>query len=417
MKLFYDFSLWAMSGALQLAKGGESKLARLVRGREKVFEELEAFRRGQSGELVWFHVASLGEYEQAKPVIEAFKDAYPNTLVLVTFFSPSGYENVIEKSQPNVDYITYLPFDTKSNAEKFLDLVKPSVTFFVKYDLWANYIFEAKKRNIPLFLFSASMRSEQIYFQSYGGFFRKVLNSFDHIYSQNQETLQLLQNIGIRNVSVTGDTRYDNVKEISAHPKKFLEVEAFVSGKPTFVIGSAWQEDMNLILPFINKYSHYKYIIAPHDINAEQIAGWQGQIKQKSIKYSEMSKKGGGEAEVLFIDNIGMLSSLYQFAKIAYVGGAFGKGLHNILEPLSFQVPVLFGKLKRVNKFPEAGISQQYGCGFEVANEEVFEKLVLDLERKEAYEQAVQSAKRLVEDNLGSAEKIIKGVKNIIQWT
>ncbi|WP_186757661.1 3-deoxy-D-manno-octulosonic acid transferase [Echinicola salinicaeni] len=411
MKVLYDFSVWAMSGMLRLTKGGKSKLARLVKGREGVIDQLKTFREGFSGKIIWFHVASLGEYEQAKPVIAAVKKTYFDSAVLVTFFSPSGYENVIKKAQANVDLITYLPFDTKSNVQQFLDIVKPQMIFFVKYDLWANYILEAKKRKIPLFLFSASMRKEQVYFQSYGGFFREVLNSFDHIFTQNQYTLSLLRKIGIEQVSIAGDTRFDNVQAISESPKKFPELEGFVKGTPVIVIGSAWQEDMELIIPFINKYSQYKYIIAPHDIDEKVVDKWSKAINKSSIKYSKIDEAGQGEQAVLFIDNVGMLSSLYQFAHIAYVGGAFGKGLHNILEPLAFRVPVIFGKLRKVSKFPEAVISQGAGCGFEVEDAASFEKILVDLEAVNAYKKAVESADVLVMENLGSAQKIIDGVK------
>ncbi|WP_215223344.1 3-deoxy-D-manno-octulosonic acid transferase [Echinicola shivajiensis] len=411
MKVLYDFSVWAMSGMLQLTKGGKSKLARLVKGREGVFDQLQTFRNGFSGKIVWFHVASLGEYEQAKPVIAALKKTYADSAVLVTFFSPSGYENVIKKSQPNVDIITYLPFDTNSNVQQFLNIVKPEIVFFVKYDLWANYILEAKNRQIPLFLFSASMRKEQVYFQSYGGFFRKVLKSFDHIFTQNKQTEDLLRKIEVEQVSIAGDTRFDNVQAISENPKKFPKLESFVNGAPVIVIGSAWQEDMDLIIPFINKYSQYKYIIAPHDIDQKVIDTWSKAINKSSIKYSEIKEAELDKKEVLFIDNVGMLSSLYQFAHIAYVGGAFGKGLHNILEPLAFRVPVLFGKLKKVSKFPEAAISQGAGCGFEIVDAASFEKIIVDLEAINAYKKAAKSADVLVRENLGSAQKIISGVK------
>ncbi|GGF47636.1 3-deoxy-D-manno-octulosonic acid transferase [Echinicola rosea] len=416
MKVLYDFSVWAFSGVLKMASGGDSKLARLVKGRKPVFDQVTAFRKNFSGEVAWFHVASLGEYEQAKPVIAKLKQACPAMAVLVTFFSPSGYENVIKKNQPNVDGVTYLPFDTEGNAKQFLTLVKPSVVFFVKYDLWANFIFEAKKRNVPLFLFSASLRKEQVYFQFYGGFFRKVLKCFDHIYTQNVQTQQLLKKIGIPQATVTGDTRYDNVQSISQSPKVFPEIEALFKDKKVMVVGSAWQEDMDVLLPFINSHADYHYIIAPHDIDVGQIAGWQKQIKHQSIRYSELADNPSKDINVLFIDNIGMLSSLYQYARAAYVGGAFGKGLHNILEPLAFHIPVLFGKLRKVSKFPEAGISQQYGCGFEVENAEAFEKIVLALDEKETYTKAVAAAEQLVRDNLGSADKIIKGVLNNVQW-
>lgn len=268
-----------------------------------------------------------------------------------------------------------------------------------------------------MFLFSAALRKDQVYFQFYGGFFRKVLKCFDHIYVQNDQTQRLLGEIGVSETTVTGDTRYDNVRAISQSPKQFPEIEALFGQKKVMVIGSAWPEDMEVILPFVNSHEDFHYIIAPHDINDAQIADWQLQIKHPSIKYSELDGASSEGVKVLFIDNIGMLSSLYQYAKVAYVGGAFGKGLHNILEPLAFYIPVLFGKLKKASKFPEGGISQQYGCGFEVEDAAAFEKIILALEAPEAYDQAVNAAEKLVMDNLGSAANIINSVKNTVQWS
>ncbi len=283
MKLFYDFSVWAMSGALQLTKKGDSKLSRLVKGRKRVFEELKYFRQGNGEELAWVHVASLGEYEQAKPVIAQLKKAFPQLNVVVTFFSPSGYENVVKKPHPHVDFMTYLPFDTPDQAKRFLQILHPKMIFFVKYDLWANYILEAKSRAIPLFLFSASMQKKQVYFRFYGGFFRKVLRSFDHIFTQNQHTFDLLKSIGVEKVSVTGDTRFDNVHAISQNPKHFQDIEDFVNGRQVIVVGSAWAEDMELILPFINSHVQYCLIIAPHDIDQQEIGEWQKSIQQTEI--------------------------------------------------------------------------------------------------------------------------------------
>ncbi|MDN3669613.1 glycosyltransferase N-terminal domain-containing protein [Echinicola jeungdonensis] len=307
-----------------------------------------------------------------------------------------------------------MPFDTKGNARRFLDILQPKAAFFVKYDLWANFIFEAKKREIPLFLFSASFRKSQIYFKPYGGFFRKLLRAFDHIFTQNQDTLSLLNGIGVGPTTMTGDTRYDNVYAISQHPKKFSEIAEVFDGKPTIVVGSAWQQDMEMIIPFINRQSNYNLIIAPHDIHHQVIGQWQADITKKTIKYSELKGKNE-KVDVLFIDNIGMLSSLYQFGRLAYVGGAMGKGLHNILEPLAFQIPVIFGKLKNNSKFPEAGISQKYGCGFMVDNAQSFEKIILDLENQELYQKAVNGAKKLVDDNLGSAHKIVAEVQKTLK--
>src|SRR5690554_3342083 len=415
MKVLYDISLTASSALLKVFGGFSPKLEKMVIGRQSSFSALASFVKENKTKKVWFHVASLGEYEQAKPVIRELKERYPDKAVVLTFFSPSGYEPASKKPQPDVDFIAYLPFDMPANAEKWLKLLEPEMVFFVKYDLWANFIFSIKKRNIPLFLFSASLRSEQIYFQSYGGFFRKILCSFNHIFTQNQQSVELLNGIGYHQATVAGDTRYDNVHAISQNPKRFLELNAFVQGKRVMVVGSAWEEDMSLLIPFINSGTDYQFIIAPHDIHPEQIGDWQSRIPLPSLKYSELKGKEMEQERVLFIDNIGMLSSLYQYASVAYVGGAFGKGLHNILEPLAFGIPVVFGKLKKTSKFPEAAISQDYGCGFEVATATEFQQTMAELEDPDAYQAACKAAETLVEDNLGSAKKIVEYLHKIME--
>ncbi|WP_240485982.1 3-deoxy-D-manno-octulosonic acid transferase [Anditalea andensis] len=378
-----------------------------VEGRTALFEHLHYFAAHHK-DIVWFHVASLGEYEQAKPVIAKLKEKMPGHSVLLTFFSPSGYENVIKKPQANVDFISYLPLDTPVNAKKFIDLVNPNAVFFVKYDLWANLILEAKRQNIPLFLFSASFRPDQVYFKYYGGVFRKILKSFDHIFTQNQTSKDLLTTIGYPLSSLTGDTRFDNVHALSQSPKIFPEIKEWINDEKVMVVGSAWQEDMDLLLTLINSDAPYKYIIAPHDINIETIRLWQEAIKSNSSLYSTLISKE--ESKVLFIDNIGMLSSLFQYADLAYIGGAFGRGLHNILEPLAFRVPVIFGELKIKNKFPEAGISLQYGCGFQVKDSDELIEVVDQLLINERYDKASNAAGKMVMDNLGSAEKIMAQV-------
>src|SRR5690606_35637678 len=408
MKVLYDISLTAASAMLKVFGGLSPKLKKMVAGRKTSFSALADFVKENPAKKAWFHVASLGEYEQAKPVIRELKQRYPDKAVVLTFFSPSGYEPATKKPQPNVDFIAYLPFDTAADAEKWVELLKPEMVFFVKYDLWANFIFSVKKRKIPLFLFSASLRPDQVYFKSYGGFFREVLTSIDHIFTQNQQSVALLNSIGYHQVTVAGDTRYDNVHAISQNPKRFPELDAFAQGKRVMVIGSAWEEDMALIIPFINSGTDYQFIIAPHDIHPEQIADWQSRIRLPSLKYSELSGKELAQERVLFIDSIGMLSSLYQYARVAYVGGAFGKGLHNILEPLAFGIPVVFGKLKKTSKFPEAAISQDYDCGFEVATATEFQQLLTELEDPDAYQAACEAAGKLVQDNLGSAKKIVE---------
>lgn len=414
MNAIYDFSIFVFKGFLGLFYKFSPKWKKLVQGRESVFASLKKFVDGNRKEIAWFHVASLGEYEQSRPVIQEFKKVYPDWVIAVTFFSPSGFEHVVNKARPHIDFISYLPFDTPINAAQFVGTLKPKVVFFVKYDLWANFIFTIKRKNIPLFLFSASLRKDQMYFKNYGHFFRKVLRSFDHIFTQNQETVDLLKSIEYKKVSLTGDTRYDNVHATSQKPKKFPLIKSFVQERPVMVVGSAWEEDMELILPIIESFPKYKFIIAPHDVDERVIGDWQRRTLRSSVKYSEMESRGFNEEEVLFIDNMGMLSSLYQYARIAYVGGAFGKGLHNILEPLAFGIPVIFGNLQKKNKFPEAAISQSLGCGFEVKNTEELQKIVSEMEEGPTYQSARKSADELVKGNLGSAKKIIDHVQKII---
>lgn len=409
----YSFSVRVLDTLLSSIGSFNPKWEKLVKGREAAFLSLIQFKEENKNPVAWFHVASLGEYEQAKPVIQELKKFYPNWTVALTFFSPSGYENVVKKKQLHIDYISYLPFDTPDKAERFVELLNPKMVFFVKYDLWPNFIFTIKKKKIPLFLISASFRDSQIYFQKYGGFFRKALKAFDHIFTQDQPSLKLLKSISFENATLTGDTRFDNVKAISHKPRSFPLIEKFVSDQKVFVVGSAWEEDMKILIPFISANPQYKYLIAPHDIEENIIHGWQSRIGIGSLKYSELEKKEIRGEGVLFIDNIGMLSSLYQYGKLAYVGGASGKGLHNILEPLAFGIPVFFGKLKKRDKFPESKLSQTYGCGFEVQNLDEFQITLTELEKDYNYIKAQKGAEKMVEDHLGSAEKIVGHVRKL----
>jgi len=361
--------------------------------------------------LAWFHVASLGEYEQARPVIAELKRVQPDLLVVVSFFSPSGFDHVIEKPHPHVDFITYLPLDSKSQAEKFIKSLNPDIAFFVKYDLWYHVIVAVKSRNIPLFLFSASFRPDQIYFKR-DGFFRNILFQFDYIFTQNKNTLDLLKSIDYQQVSVVGDTRFDRVAETAGNYKEFPELAKWVGEKPTIVAGSVWQEDMELLIPLMNANPAYRWIIAPHDLSPEPMKRWSEHLSLKASRYSQWDTDVS--TDVLFIDNIGMLSSLYQFARVAYVGGAFGKGLHNILEPMGFGIPVIFGKLKKTAKFPEAAESQRNGCGFEVSDVESMKLVFEELEQPEIYQQSINAAKNWVKMNIGAAAKIINKVEKLV---
>lgn len=408
MNVLYRLFLFFISGILNLLKPFSAKLNHFLEGRKFVFSKLTDFRNSYPGRLAWFHVASLGEYEQARPVIAALKSQRSELGIVVSFFSPSGYDHVTKKPQPHVDFITYLPLDRKSWAEKFVGILKPELTFFVKYDLWYHHIEALKKHGNPIFLISASLREDQSFFGIFGSFFRQNIFAMDWIFTQNQKSIDLLRTIGYTQASVAGDTRFDRVAATASAPKSLPEIQKWIGNLPAIVVGSAWHEDMDILIPLINCRPDYRWIIAPHDLSPEPMDSWCSMINLKSKKFSLWNSADTNS--VLFIDNIGMLSSLYQFAKIAYVGGGFGKGLHNILEPLGFGVPVIFGKLKKVSKFPEAAQSEQEGCGFSVADEISVFKTFEKLEQKDLYNNAVASAQNWVKSNLGAADRIVEKV-------
>jgi 3-deoxy-D-manno-octulosonic-acid transferase len=408
MKLLYRLVLFLISGVLKVLGPFNAKLNHFLEGRKSLVENLRVFRKNNPGPLVWFHVASLGEYEQARPVIAALKSRHPELSVAVSFFSPSGYDHATRKMQPNVDFISYLPLDRKSYAESFISMLRPELAFFVKYDLWFHHIQALKARRIPVFLIAASFREDQSFFGPMGSFFRQNLFAMDWIFTQNEKSLNLLKSINYFNASLAGDTRFDRVAALASIPNELPDIKAWIGDRPVVVIGSAWEEDMRLLIPLINSHPTYYWIIAPHDLNTEPMDRWALQIQKESKKYSGWNWTDPNT--VLFIDNIGMLSSLYRFAKIAYVGGAFGKGLHNILEPLGYGVPVVFGKVKKANKFPEATESEKEGCGFSVGDEKELLGSFEKLEDSDFYERAVFSAKKWVKSNLGAADRIIEKV-------
>jgi len=409
MKFLYYLLLELSTRMLPLLGIFVPKVGYFLRQRASLFSQLTEFRQSHPGRLAWFHVASLGEYEQARPVIAGLKASEPSLLVVVSFFSPSGYEHLCTRPQPGVDFISYLPLDRKAWAVKFVGILDPSVAFFVKYDLWYYHLVALKKRQIPTFLFAASFRSEQPYFAWYGGFFRTMLAQMDWIFTQNNQSLAFLKDIQLTKASQAGDTRFDRVAATAAAPKALPELRDWIKDRPTVVVGSAWEEDMALLIPVMHARPDYLWIIAPHDLNASVMDQWASQLQLPSVKYSTWTPQT--QSTVLFVDNMGMLSSLYQFARIAYVGGGFGKGLHNILEPLGFGVPVLFGKLRRQSKFPEASQSQAEGCGFEVSDVDQLLATVDRLNEPEAYRKATNAAQTWVQANLGAASRILAHLK------
>ncbi|GMQ31250.1 3-deoxy-D-manno-octulosonic acid transferase [Algoriphagus confluentis] len=413
MKGIYGAVIWLVSGILPLGAVFSPKLKHFLQGREALFSNLKKFKAKNPTRVTWVHAASLGEYEMAKPILAEIKQIEPKQPVVVSFFSPSGYDPSMKKNQPGVDFITYLPLDRQKWANDFVNILDPGLAIFIKYDLWFFHLEALKKRSIPCFLTSANFRKGQVYFGSFGGFFRKNLEVMDWIFTQNEESVDLLNQYLIHQASRGGDTRFDRVAAHAAQPKSFPDLAAWIGVKPVVVVGSAWEEDMNLLIPLMNQRPDYRWIVAPHDLSPEPMDRWAKQLMLKSAKYSQWSPHQA--PQVLFIDNIGMLSSLYQFARIAYVGGAFGKGLHNILEPLGFGVPVLFGKVKKASKFPEAEESEKQGCGFSVTGPEDLREIFQRLQVSDFHQKAQDAAQSWVASNQGAAKKIVSKIKELIQ--
>ena len=343
--------------------------------------------------------------------MEAYRVQYPNDKILLTFFSPSGYE--VRKNYTGVDYVLYLPTDTPATARQFVALVKPRIAFFIKYEFWYNYLRELKAANVPTISFSTIFRPNQLFFKPWGGFYRNLLSYFNHILVQNQESVQLLETIGIKNVTLAGDTRFDRVAQVAAAKTEIPVVQTFKSNEPLLIIGSAWQADMDVLIPFINQFDNpLKVIIAPHDIHDDEIERWRGQLTNPSMRYSELATVQTpipDNTQTLFIDNVGMLSSLYQYGEFAYIGGAFGKGLHNILEAATFGMPLFFGP--NYGKFQEAIDLVSEGAAFPVGNTAeftaAFAKQYTDRTK------AVHISRDYVQRNIGATGKVMEVVKQL----
>ncbi|HAS42714.1 MAG TPA: 3-deoxy-D-manno-octulosonic acid transferase [Microscillaceae bacterium] len=413
MLFFYNIGIQLYGFAIGIAAFFNPKAKLWREGRKKQFARLRKALEGNQAPVIWFHTSSLGEFEQGRPVIEHLKANHPEFKILLTFFSPSGYE--VRKDYDQADYIFYLPLDTKRNAQRFLNIVRPQAVFFVKYEFWYHFLNETQKANIPMVLFSAIFREQQFFFKSYGSFFRKVIRNYTHIFVQNQISVDLLTNIKVKNVSIAGDTRFDRVKAIADKLEKFPIIEHFINDQLTFVIGSSWWRDLAIIVPFLNDFgTPLKTIIAPHEINDNEIERLQDVLNKKSIRYSECKSmdltnpdqlKQLQESDVLILDNVGMLAWLYQYADFAYIGGGFGEGLHNTLEPAVFDTPVLFGK--EYDKFQEAIDLVERGGAFSVKDRHELENVMNDLyfnEDKRA--KAAKVCTDYVLENLGSSDKI-----------
>ncbi len=421
MYFVYNFFIQLAALLLQFLALFSPKMKLFVEGRKTVFQTLQS-NISSTDKTIWFHAASLGEYEQGLPVIEKIKIQFPNHKIVVTFFSPSGYE--VRKNNTIADATVYLPLDTKSNAKKFIKTINPEMVFFIKYEYWPNYLNELKNQNIKTYLISGIFRENQAFFKWYGSFYRKALKSFDYFFVQNDSSKNLIQSIGFNNVKVSGDTRFDRVVAILERDNSLDFIEQFKGdssniGMTTIVIGSSWPKDENLLVDYINKSDeNLKFIIAPHNIHKSEIVTLQSLIKKKTILFSEykneISPAGRNdkleEFQVFIIDTIGILTKIYSYADIAYVGGGFGNpGVHNILEPATFGIPIVVGP--NYSHFAEAtALVHQEGC-VSVADQnelnEAFDNLIFNEDVR--YEKG-HICSTFVQMNKGATDVILKHI-------
>lgn len=383
-------------------------------GRKQTFQII-AHGISPEDKTIWFHCASLGEFEQGVPVMESLRTSHPEHKIVVSFFSPSGYEN--KKNTPLADVVVYLPMDTKSNAKKFIDKVHPSLVFFVKYEFWPNYLIELKRQEIKTLLISGVFKKEQLFFKPYAGFMRKALDSFDHFFLQDKLSKELLQTIGITNTSVSGDTRFDRVSRQIEMDNTLDFIAHFKKDHVCIVCGSTWEEDQDLLLEYINQApKHVKFIIAPHAIDAAKISALRKRINKQSVLYSQSIAKGNTDsietAHIFIIDTIGLLAKIYSYADVVYVGGGAGtKGLHNILEPATFGVPIVIGK--NYNNFPEAVKLRSLAGLFSAENstecKTILNKLVEDSNFRN---KTGMICGHFVDSNTGATKKIVAYLKS-----
>ena len=411
MHLLYNFSTYITSKIVLLTTSFSKKMSLFVNGRKTVFKTLSKTIKPES-KTIWFHCASLGEYEQGVPIMEKSKELFQDHQLIVTFFSPSGFE--VKKNSTLADVVVYLPIDTEKNAKTFLELVHPSLAIFIKYEFWPNFLFQLKENKIPTLLVSGLFRKDQLFFKPYGGFMRKALNSFDHFFVQDKISENLLKSINLSEITISGDTRFDRVSNQLNQNNSLDFISDFKKNKLCIVCGSTWPEDEAVLIGYINNASdNIKFIIAPHEINASKIEYLRKNILKKTALYSTMENDLLSEANVFIIDTIGLLTKIYSYADIAYVGGGMGAtGLHNILEPATFGVPIVIGN--RFNKFPEAKELKELKGLFSISNTDecyqVLEKLILD---KNLRLESGKIAKSYIKDNKGATKKIMTYIKHL----
>jgi 3-deoxy-D-manno-octulosonic-acid transferase len=409
MRLLYNISIGLYLTAVRLAAWFNPKAKQWLQGRKNLFSDLKSFY-SDTKPVVWFHCASLGEFEQGRPVIEAFRAQHPEFRILLTFFSPSGYE--VRKNYEHADYVCYLPADTPSKTKRFVELVNPALVVFVKYEYWHNIMHEINRREVPFYVMSAIFRPSQYFFKWYGKRFLKNLAQVKHYFVQDQSSADLLINHGITQVSVTGDTRFDRVAKIASEIITLPMIEGFVDGhKEVIVAGSTWHPDEVLLAKlFDDNPGKYKLIIAPHEINESHLGSIEKLFQGVAARYSVVKQNEISAKQVIIIDSIGLLSKLYRYGRYAYIGGGFGVGIHNVSEAAVYGIPVIFGP--NYKKFREAHDLVEIGGAFSINNPDQLAGVFSNLQNDEiAWQRSADAAKNYISRQLGATEKVLANIK------
>lgn len=409
----YNIIMYIIQLGVAIGSIFNDKLRKMWQGEQDAVQTLRK-KVEPDADYIWFHAASLGEFEQGRPLMEQIKKSYPQYKILLTFFSPSGYE--VRKNYEGADIITYLPIDTVGNARQFLRTVRPVMAFFIKYEFWYNYLHILQYRGIPAYSVSSIFRPDQVFFKWYGRGYGRVLKCFTRFFVQNEESKKLLESIGIHDTMVVGDTRFDRVLQIKEASKQLPIVERFVKGTPedpkkVFVAGSSWQPDEEIFLKYFNNHRDWKLIVAPHVIGEDHLKFIFSLIKDKKVvRYTQATEDNVADADVLIIDCFGLLSSVYHYGDVAYVGGGFGVGIHNVLEAAVWGMPVLFGPNNK--HFVEAQGLLQSGGGIEIEDYETFSLIMSQLSDDSAYYGTCgQEAGAFVQSLAGATKKVLSSVK------
>lgn len=403
----YQIFIWLYQIGVWVGSLLSEKVRKMWVGEHDAYHILEG-KVDPSARYVWFHAASLGEFEQGRPLIEHIRKEWPEYKVLLTFFSPSGYE--VRKDYKGADICCYLPIDTISNARRFLRMVRPEMAFFIKYEFWYNYLHILKHRGVPTYSVSSIFRPDQIFFKWYGRSYRKVLYCFSHFFVQNEKSRELLRQLNIGCVSVVGDTRFDRVLQIKEASKRLPIVEAFVEGtQGVFVAGSSWEPDEDVFIPYFNQHKEWKLIIAPHVVSEDHLRSIEEKLNRKTIRYSTASAESASAAECLIVDCFGLLSSIYHYGTVAYVGGGFGAGIHNVLEAAVWGIPVIFGPENK--HFQEAQELIAAQGGLEITDPRTFDAVMGRLTHDNEFRaRSGGQAQEYVKGKAGAMRRIMESI-------